>query len=203
MSAVREVLGVSRQVEQVPEGEGSPRTLRGMFAVYNELSGEIVKNGTKFFEIVAPGAFDRTLQELPDLVALYNHNDGMPLGRTSKGTFKIFPKDDGLAYVLDCPETSWADDLLASVAHGDTLGCSFAFTVPPGGDRWDRTNGLLIRTLLDVDLVEVTIGTAFPAYDATSIELRSLIRSVDDVPKLAMRCHINRRKLRLLDLDAV
>jgi phage head maturation protease len=51
-------------------------------------------------------------------------------------------------------------------------GCSFAFSVRPGGELWEESNGQSIRTLSALDLGEITI-TAQPAYPDTSVAKRN------------------------------
>jgi phage head maturation protease len=48
-------------------------------------------------------------------------------------------------------------------------GMSFAFTVRPDGERWQGNT----RQLLCVDLVEISVVSAFPAYGETSVSARS------------------------------
>jgi phage head maturation protease len=50
-------------------------------------------------------------------------------------------------------------------------GCSFGFLVL--AESCQETDDLPVRTLTDIDLVEITL-TAFSAYDDTSVALRSL-----------------------------
>ncbi|CDM23867.1 phage prohead protease, HK97 family [Castellaniella defragrans 65Phen] len=59
------------------------------------------------------------------------------------------------------------------IQRGDVAGCSFGFTVPDGGDRWEQRSGTFLRELLRVDLREITL-TSDPAYTDTTVALRSL-----------------------------
>jgi HK97 family phage prohead protease len=96
------------------------------------------------------------------------------LGRRSAGTLRLQEDARGLAFEIDMPPTQAAADLLVSVQRGDVRGASFAFSTPAGGDKWDVAgDGKVMRSLLAVDLVDVTI-TSQPAYADTSVALRSL-----------------------------
>src|SRR3546814_15243138 len=63
-----------------------------------------------------------------------------------------------------------SDLLIALAERGDLGGCSFGFVVNAGGDAWNGT----VRELHSVELREVSIVQAWPAYADTEIHLRSL-----------------------------
>jgi hypothetical protein len=94
-----------------------------------------------------------------------------------------------LDYTCDVAETRSGDDVLALVRRGDLGGSSFAFSVVGDeGDEWEHDGGVLVRHLLSVQLRDVSpCGT--PAYDSSTVSLRSLARQVSadlaDVQSLA------------------
>ena len=92
------------------------------------------------------------------------------LGRTSSRTLQLNEDDTGLAFTLELPDTQAGRDLATLAERGDLGGCSFAFTVPKGGDRWTGN----ARELTNVALDEVSIVQARPAYPGTEAHLRSL-----------------------------
>ena len=142
--------------------------LVGYAAVFNAPSLDL----GGFREIVAPGAFKRTLADSAHVVALNNHNADQVLGRVGSGTLRLEEDDIGLRFELDLPDTSYARDLSALVQRGDVAGCSFAFAARPGGELWEEINGETIRTLTALDLGEITI-TAQPAYPDTTVAKRN------------------------------
>ena len=142
--------------------------LAGYCAVFNKPSHDL----GGFREIIKPGAFKRTLADSAHVVALNNHNADQVLGRVGSGTLRLEEDDTGLRFELDLPDTSYARDLSALVQRGDVAGCSFAFSVRPGGELWEESNGQSIRTLSALDLGEITI-TAQPAYPDTSVAKRN------------------------------
>jgi HK97 family phage prohead protease len=75
----------------------------------------------------------------------------------------------GLAFSLDLPETQAGRDVQALAERDDLGGMSFGFTVPDGGETWagDR------RTLRAINLMEISIVSAWPAYPDTSLALRT------------------------------
>lgn len=120
-----------------------------------------------FTEIIAPGAFARTLAENRDVLALADHAPDKVLGRTRSGTLTLRETDKGLEYSLTLPETSVGNDIRALAQRGDLGGVSMGFRAVR--DSWDGER----RTLHEVELHEVSIVQAFPAYGATTVSLRS------------------------------
>lgn len=154
--------------------------LVGLAAVFDKPSQDL----GGFVEVIKPGAFRHALQNAEHIRALYNHNDDQILGRVGAGTLRLHETREGLAFELDLPPTTYAKDLAALVERGDVTGCSFAFRVRDGGEKWTVGEPTL-RELSDLDMTEITI-TANPAYRDTSVALRSLenatSRSFWDVP---------------------
>lgn len=155
---------------RVEAGRTSHPKLAGYAAVFDSPSKDL----GGFIEFIKPGAFTRTLQSnSADPLALVHHMPHLVLGRRSAGTLRLSEDSKGLAFEVDLPETQAARDLAVSVERGDIRGASFAFTVPKGGDKWESRSGQTTRTLLDVNLLEITV-TANPAYPDTEVAKRAL-----------------------------
>ena len=127
----------------------------------------------EFRERIAPGAFRSSLAANRNIRALYNHDSGAVLGTTQGNTLELREDAKGLAFSLELPNTTVGNDVAELVRRGDVSGCSFGFWVNQGGDRWEIRSGVSVRTLLDVNLAEITL-TADPAYTDTEIALRSM-----------------------------
>jgi HK97 family phage prohead protease len=56
-------------------------------------------------------------------------------------------------------------------ARSDLGGMSFAFTVNKGGEQWQGSR----RELRSVNLIEISVVSAFPAYDHTTVQARRQI----------------------------
>ncbi|MBC7158633.1 MAG: HK97 family phage prohead protease [Porphyrobacter sp.] len=123
-----------------------------------------------FAERIAPGAFQAALAG--DILALLDHDPGKVLGRVRSGTLRLNEDARGLAFSLDLPDTQSGRDVQALAERGDLGGMSFGFTVPEGGEEWQGKT----RTLRTIDLKEVSVVSAWPAYEGTEIALRSLQR---------------------------
>lgn len=146
-------------------------TVVGWAAVFGPLSEDL----GGFREKIEPTAFDFSLRENQDVRALVDHDSGKVLGRRSNGTLKLSTDERGLKVEIDLPDTTYARDLKTLMNRGDISQMSFAFTVPPNGDKWDgkTEDGLRLRTLTDVRLVEVSV-VAIPAYPDTTAAIRKL-----------------------------
>lgn len=154
-----------RPVEVRAATEGTLRTAVGYAAVFNST----VDIGGMWMETISPGAFTDALGQ--DVRALINHEPGRLLGRTAAGTLRLSQDAVGLAVEIDLPDTTDGRDVTSWLQRGDVDGMSFGFRVTK--ETWDETGDIARRTILAVDLREVSIVT-FPAYGDTSIALRSL-----------------------------
>lgn len=143
------------------------RRIRGLGVVFNSLSEDL----GFFKEQIAPEAVDRTIRENLDVRGLINHDPSLILGRTKSGTMKLEKTREGLAYYIDPPDTSAANDILKSIARGDVSGSSFAFQTIE--DSWDLQTDPPTRRVLDMRMYDVSVVT-YPAYPATDVAVRSL-----------------------------
>jgi hypothetical protein len=147
--------------------EGTIGTLEGYAAVFNSESLDF--GGWK--EVIKPGAFTRSLKELPDVRAFYQHSVGGILGRRSAGTLRLMEDAHGLAVEIDLIDTQLGRDTLANVRAKNLDAMSFGMI--PKKHSWDmnETRGYDLRILEDVDLHEVSVVT-WPAYEDTTVATR-------------------------------
>ena len=150
---------------EVRADDDGKKTLKGYAAVFNRDT----TIGDYFIEKIAPGAFDKALHD--DVRALVNHDPGRVLGRTKSGTLRLDVDARGLKVEIDVPDTMDGRDLWTLVERGDVSGMSFGFRVTK--QEWDETGDLPVRTIHEVELFEVS-AVAFPAYDDTTLAVRSL-----------------------------
>jgi uncharacterized protein len=165
--------------------DGGITTVIGYAAIF----GEEANIGGWFTEVVARGAFAKTLLTA-DVRAYFAHDTGRVLGRISAGTLRLKEDDKGLAVEIDLPDTSDGRDVRTLIDRGDITGMSFGFGVLR--QEWDETVDPPKRTVLEIDLREVSIVSE-PAYDGTSIALRSL----DEVRKERRQQNFNAAANRL------
>ncbi len=152
-------------VERRAAGEGTV-TVAGYAAVF----GEWADIYGWFEETVARGAFTNTLRTA-DVRAYFDHDRGRGLGRSTAGTLRLTEDAKGLFVEIDLPDTTDGRDVATLIERGDVSGMSFGFSVLR--QEWDETVDPPRRTILEVELREVSIVSE-PAYDGTSIAMRSL-----------------------------
>lgn len=178
MSAER--VTMDAEVRSISTTDGSLR-IGGYAAQFNKEA-----TGLSFREVIAPGAFKRSISSGDPIFLLVNHDtNGIPLASTASGTLQLTEDEVGLRMEANLdPNNPRAQELTSALSRGDISKMSFAFTVAPGGQT--REEGL--RTLTDLNLFEVSVVT-FPAYDSTTVGMRSL----SDIDELELR----RRKIAL------
>lgn len=140
----------------------------GYAAVFNSDSHDL----GGFVERISPGAFTRSLKEAAkgehNIYALWSHRMDVPLGSTASGKLVLREDKHGLYFDLDT--TRFTPAQLDALADGD-LRMSFGFSVRE--ESWvDHKDGRVERTLIDVDLFEVS-PVVSPAYPDTEAALRS------------------------------
>lgn len=168
----------------------------GYAAVYNRLSLDL----GGFREEILPGAFDKILTRQrgkQDVVALFNHDSNIVLGRTSSGTLELSSDDKGLRYVVN-PPVSRAD-VMELIQRRDVRGSSFAFTVDKGGEGFRQgDDGNAVRQIREVSGLYDVGPVLVPAYPATSasVALRSYEAwRAEQQPQVAEVQEVMRRSL--------
>ncbi len=159
-----ELRSVTAELRVATSDDGT-RSIIG-FIPYNSESVDL----GGFTEIIAPGAFSDALATDADVLALRDHDSKLLLGRTKSKTLSLTDSTEGLRYTIALPDTSAANDLAASIDRGDLDSTSFGFSCIE--DKWSVAGDQVIRTLLSVELFEVST-CSFPAYPDSGVALRS------------------------------
>ncbi len=150
--------------------EGDGMTFTGYASVFNSPSEDL----GGFIEYVAPGAFKRSLQSRNEVKLLWNHDSGEPLASVRGGTMSLVEDERGLKVSAKLPNTTRGRDIAELLRTKVIDSMSFGFNVIK--DSWS-TDGKT-RTLESVRLFEVSI-VSFPAYSATTAQVRSTDQSID------------------------
>lgn len=131
-------------------------------------------------EVVAPGAWAKTLAAGGNIRSMLNHNPDRLLGTTAAGTLRLSEDEEGLHYEIDVNlDDSYAMSVFAQVERGDINGASVWFRVI--SQTWTEPtdkNGMErpLRTITEAELFEVG-PVVFPAFESTtSAAARSLDR---------------------------
>lgn len=157
---------------EVRAGVDSKQTIGGYAAKFMRMS----QNLGGFVEQIDRGFFNKSRGDgWPGVVARYNHDDNLLLGTSGATTLRLGTDDVGLTYEVDLPAAR--SDVYELVQRGDVRQSSFAFVAFE--DDWTTTDqGFPLRTLLSGRLLDVApVNT--PAYEDTSVGLRSLAKKFD------------------------
>jgi len=161
-------------------------TIKGIIP-YNSLS-ENLGNGIR--EVIDPGAFKRVGGR--DVKAMIGHDANKVIGSANAGTLTLTDTREGLVCECALPDTTYANDLFASIERGDLTSLSFGFDILDC--EYDRDG---VRHLKDVDLYEVSFGVAFPAYSgAVVFERRHLV--IDELKALMAKDELTEDELAAL-----
>lgn len=174
----------ARDLELRASGDGDTGlTLEGYACVTNFAYEMYGGPPYGWVEIVARGAFRKTLSEKCDVQLLVNHG-GMPLARTKSGTLELDEDDVGL-HNLASLERSDPDvqRLEPKMKRGDIDEMSMAFRVIR--QRWEDEDGeeadpmtAPVRRILEINLHKGDVSVVnYGANDATSATVRDLDRA--------------------------
>lgn len=180
-------------VEIRADSEGGEETgLQGYAVTYN-VQSEIMRDwwGDKFVEVIAEGAFDKSLQER-NVLAFWNHNKDILLGNTESKTLDLRSDSKGVFFDLDLPKSSWGENVKESVRRKDVTGVSFGFRVVDDVITTVEIDGedVYKRTVTEALLFEIS-PTHTPAYKDSECNVRSLNELRDE------RLDIESRSLKL------
>lgn len=160
------------QESRATESDDGKKTVAGYAAVFEKFSVDM-----GFFrtvkEKIQGGAFANSLRDNKDILALWNHNIDVPIGRKDKN-LRLWEDSQGLKFELDTPDTTSGRDVFENIRAGIVKGMSFGFRVI--SDKWDIPKSKdepVIRTLLEIDLIEIS-PVVFPAYPDTEVQARSI-----------------------------
>lgn len=158
------------------EGSGKQPRISGMAARFNAKTQ--IQRGLN--EIIARGAFKRSISENNDCILCFNHSDDKICARTSAGTLTLRESDEGLLFDAEVdPEISYVNDLHRSIKAGNISECSFSFIPYEDGDTIEpdaSDPGAYLRTLKSVRLFDVSpVTNAAYGGHVTSVNARAVI----------------------------
>lgn len=150
------------------------RTIHGYAAVYDSPWSDSLIEDTGYIEKVAHGAFRKALGNAGNVPLLWQHDNDAMLATTRNRSLRLKDDAKGLYFEADLPNTTLGNDVLEQIRRGDVWGMSYGFRSDPQQDSsYTYSPPPPMRTLNNVRrLLDVTL-TWQPAYEATSVELRS------------------------------
>ncbi len=173
-------MGMNNRVEirsveiRAAEGGSEELHVEGYAAVFNQrtLLWESPYSGTKYYEIIDPGAVDART-DISDVILRYNHSDSaLILARSSNGTLTVTPDATGLKISARIAPTTAGKDIYQLIKRGDITKMSFAFAVDKDSWESDQEAKTETRTIQHIRTVRDVSPVDFPAYDGTSISAR-------------------------------
>jgi uncharacterized protein len=126
-----------------------------------------------FVEVIDPTAFNKTIADGANVYAFWAHDDADILASRDAGTLALSVTPTGLTFSAEI-RAGCADEWDA-VQRGDVVGVSFGFICQK--EEWDFSMEPALRTLKEVQLLEISPGVAFPAYPGA--QSAAALRTVD------------------------
>jgi len=146
------------------EQAAKTKVLTGLAVRFNALSEDL----GRFYERIAPGAFDASLAGNGNLRMLADHDASKILGSRSNKSLTLWADTVGLRFRCELPDTSAANDVYELCRRGDLGEMSFGFRCLD--ETWsdepspeDRKQKVSVRTVRAADLFEISAVT-WPAY---------------------------------------
>ena len=154
--------------------DGDGLTLEGYGAVFNTATRIDSMFEGRFDEIIAPGAFKRTIDQkgARGIRLQFDHGSHPLIGSIPLGSITDLHEDSRGLFVKARLSDNWlVQPVRDAIRDGAVSGMSFRFRVVK--DEWDETDpDLPVRTLREVELFEVG-PVVWPAYDATTVGVRA------------------------------
>lgn len=164
------------------DSEGDGFTLEGYGAVF-ESPTRIDSWEGKFDEVIARGAFSKTIKERRPVLQ-FDHGRDAATGSVPIGAIEEIREDDrGLFVRARLHDNARVEPIRQAIASGAIDGMSFRFRVTR--EEWDESKDVPVRTIREVELFEVG-PVVFPAYAATSVGVRSLLADLTDEERAAI-----------------
>lgn len=151
---------------------GGSREFEGYAAVF-----DVEADLGDFTESVDRGAYRKSLSEGYDIPLLYRHNPDLPwLASTKAGTLTLKEDGKGLRTKANIASHFLGDAVLENVNRGEIRGMSVGFIAGAGNSRIEHRGGKPHRSLSGFKRLLDVSPAPDPVYEATSAELRSLLR---------------------------
>lgn len=135
----------------------------------------------EYRETIKPGAFAKTLREMPTAVPLLFNHDGMPVASTGSGTMRLSEDSRGLKVEADLDRRQGlTNDLCIALERGDLSQMSFSFSAI----KQDWNDDYTERSVTELRLYDASIVT-YPANPTTTAALRSGLAAAVGQPEHA------------------
>lgn len=159
------------------------QTLEGYAAVFNEWA-DIRDWEGPFKERIAPGAFKRSIgQRTP--VLQFDHGSHPLIGSLPLGSIGVLREDRNGLFVRARLSDNWLIEPVRDAIRDKAVsGMSIRFRTI--SDHWEVDDEGERRTITEVELLELG-PVVFPAYEQTTVAVRSLLSVLDDESRAELR----------------
>ena len=184
---------LKREVRSMPvsidDSQDEKMLIQGYAIRFNEPA--VFKfDGVEYREVIDPRALDKT--DMKDIPLKYNHSDNvMVMARTRNKTLQLIKDEEGLRILAELANTTAGRDLYELIKRGDVDKMSFAFTVTK--DDYDRETRT--RTILAIDKIFDVSAVDTPAYETTSLSVRSYFEVEIEKERIALERAARRKRL--------
>ena len=171
----------SASFELRADENGDGFTLQGYAAVFDTPTRIDSWEG-RFDETIARGAFSKTINERKPVLQ-WDHGNDAATGSVPIGVIESLREDsEGLFVSARLHDNARVEPIRQAIQSGAIDGMSFRFQVVR--DDWDDarsgdSDSVPVRTIREVILHECG-PVCFPAYESTSVGVRSLLTDLDD-----------------------
>jgi HK97 family phage prohead protease len=160
--------------------DGDGRNMVGYSVVFNQWAKIRDREG-EYMERIAAGATAKSIKERGDrIVVQFDHGTHPLIGSLPVAAPRALWEDDHGLFGWDRMHQSWLfEPVREAIASGAIKGQSFRFTIPDGGETWEkpRAGGLARRTITQTAIAERG-AVVWPAYEGTDVAVRSLLRAM-------------------------
>lgn len=173
LTKTKRILDMTAKVE-TRKDEGGKMFIDGLIP-FNLRSEEM----WDFVEVIDPTAFNKTIADGSNVYAFWAHDDSQVLASRDAGTLALAIEPLGLRFTAELRDG--CADNFAAVQRGDVIGVSFGFITQK--EEWDFAVEPAVRTLKEVQLLEVSPGVAFPAYPGaqSAAAMRSIVAEMPHI----------------------
>lgn len=185
-----------RNAEAFRASEVEEYIVEGYASTFEPYAMATDDKGNVYSERISPEAFASA--DMRDVIMQYNH-EGKVYARQSNGTLEVSTDDHGLRIRADLSKSAGARELYEEIRAGLINQMSFAFTVEPGGDHYEKETRTRVidrvKKVFDVSAVSI------PANPGTEISARSYFDGViKEEAEEVRKAEENDRKRRYLTL---
>lgn len=155
---------------EVRADDDGNRTVRGLAVPYNRKSGDM--GGWQ--EVIAKGAATASVLH-NDIVMLWQHDTANPISRVGANRAALVVEERASGVWFEQDATALSDFQLAKIADGVVREMSFGFFAEE--QAWDEDSKPVLRTITQMNLVEISPVT-FAAYgQATKVDVRCAVEA--------------------------